>query len=677
MRKVLTILFLCLVLKVSATDYYVKNGGSDAAAGTSDGTAWETIDKVNTVWAAGTFAPGDNIYFKRGSTFYDGIVVTESGTSGSPITISAYGTGVDPIISGFTTLSSWSDEGGGIYSKAVTPENDINVVTIDGIMYGMGREPEASEGYNTYETFVTTVSITDADSLNSAVIDWTGAEVVIRKNDYTMPRCRITLHSGSTLTYTDNGGTSASSGTANYGYFIQNDLQTLDTYGEWFYDAGTFYMYFGAVDPTTVTVKVSTIDNLIYSEGYDYIDIEDIQLTGANISGINLDGVVGTTVTYVNVDNCDISFSGWDGVKLDTTYYCTFDSLTISYSGRAGIYSRDGTDIDVTYCNISYSGTIPGMAYTGGYGVGIRNNYSTGSLIQYNRIDYSGSNGIYIAGSDIEVRNNLVNHSGQVMVDIGGIYTGGSTLTGRIIDGNIVLNTEGNNSGANPARLWARGIYLDAFASHVTVTNNTIAYSGDYGIAVISGHENTITGNLCYDNKAGFYIQDIGTNPIDNVVTGNYFIAKTNTQRSFTGWASNAVVIAAFTTLDNNYYARPIDNGDVVYIYSPGAMTLAEWQTLSSLDASTVGSPKLLTNVSQIYFYYNASSSTYGQILPVPMIDMDDVAYPHEYTIPAWSGVVLLEGTLPTGEITFAKDTTGVVDVYMKDSDGNFMIIIN
>ncbi|HUX58715.1 MAG TPA: hypothetical protein VMV77_17220, partial [Bacteroidales bacterium] len=107
MRKVLTILFLFLVLKVSGTDYYVANSGSDASADpTNPLTPWETITKVNTEWALGTFFPSDNIYFKRGDTFYGGIIVTESGTSGFPLTIGAYGTGADPIISGFTTLTS-------------------------------------------------------------------------------------------------------------------------------------------------------------------------------------------------------------------------------------------------------------------------------------------------------------------------------------------------------------------------------------------------------------------------------------------------------------------------------------------------------------------------------------------------------------------------------------------
>ena len=50
----------------TATTYYVdQTGGSDAAAGTSEGTAWKTIAKVN----AGSYNPGDEILFKAGETW--------------------------------------------------------------------------------------------------------------------------------------------------------------------------------------------------------------------------------------------------------------------------------------------------------------------------------------------------------------------------------------------------------------------------------------------------------------------------------------------------------------------------------------------------------------------------------------------------------------------------------
>ena len=65
MRQLLTILFLLISAFAGATNYYVKNGGNDGAAGTSDATAWATIGKVSGF----TFASGDTVFFNRGDTW--------------------------------------------------------------------------------------------------------------------------------------------------------------------------------------------------------------------------------------------------------------------------------------------------------------------------------------------------------------------------------------------------------------------------------------------------------------------------------------------------------------------------------------------------------------------------------------------------------------------------------
>jgi len=84
-----------------------------------------------------------------------------------------------PIITGFTTISGWTNETGGIYSKTISCESKPNILTIDGVQYGMGRYPNTGTNL-IIDSHSTNVSITDAD-LNTAVTDWTNAEVVIRR----------------------------------------------------------------------------------------------------------------------------------------------------------------------------------------------------------------------------------------------------------------------------------------------------------------------------------------------------------------------------------------------------------------------------------------------------------------------------------------------------------------
>lgn len=127
MRNLLTLLLLCLLLSLcytptlSGTTYYVSSEGNDAANGLSESTSWRTIAKVNSF----SFKAGDMIYFKRGDTWNETLIPSSSGNSSSRITFGAYGIGAAPIISGFTTLSSWIDNGGGIYRKALTCDDPV------------------------------------------------------------------------------------------------------------------------------------------------------------------------------------------------------------------------------------------------------------------------------------------------------------------------------------------------------------------------------------------------------------------------------------------------------------------------------------------------------------------------------------------------------------------------
>ena len=125
MRKIVLILTFVMVALISnATNYYIKSSGNDANTGLSDAQAWATTIKVNAAWAAGTFAAGDSILFKRGDTFIGTIIVRESGTSGRNIIVGAYGASniAKPIITGLKDLTGWTDVGGNIWESILLSE---------------------------------------------------------------------------------------------------------------------------------------------------------------------------------------------------------------------------------------------------------------------------------------------------------------------------------------------------------------------------------------------------------------------------------------------------------------------------------------------------------------------------------------------------------------------------
>jgi hypothetical protein len=96
-------IFVFGTISARAATYYVAAAGSDSNSGTSSSTPWQTIAKVN----GSTFSPGDLILFNRGDAWYGtSLVAPSSGSSGSPITFGAYGSGANPIIKGSTALST-------------------------------------------------------------------------------------------------------------------------------------------------------------------------------------------------------------------------------------------------------------------------------------------------------------------------------------------------------------------------------------------------------------------------------------------------------------------------------------------------------------------------------------------------------------------------------------------
>ncbi len=145
MKKILIILILLLAgITVNAqTNYYVKNGGSDAKDGKSDANAWATLGKADDV----TFVPGDTLFLARGSTWKEKFEPQGDGTSDSTlVVIRDYGTGAKPIITGRDTISgssrdaNWTETSGGsghwyfsVTGMGFSVDNPINRLWINNV----------------------------------------------------------------------------------------------------------------------------------------------------------------------------------------------------------------------------------------------------------------------------------------------------------------------------------------------------------------------------------------------------------------------------------------------------------------------------------------------------------------------------------------------------------------
>ena len=606
--------------------YYISATGSDSNDGLTTSTPWLTITKVNTEWSNGTFNPGDYILFNKGDTFYGTIIVSGSGTLGNPITISSYGEGVKPIITGFTTLTSWNLYNGNIYEAAVTStEAQTNMVVMDGVPIGMGRYPD--DEWLTYTT-ATSSTITDPELPDSP--DWTGADIVINKQYWIVDRCVITDHtSGGVLTW----GSCSYSGTPedNRRYFIQNDLRCVTTTNEWYHStsAGKLYVY---GNPAGKDVKIATLNKLIYNNAHDYIHITNLKLTGSISHAIHLNG----SAHYNQVKNCDISFAGGSAIEDGGGNYSEFHYNKISHSNY-GIYLV-GSNITATHNDISHIGMIKGaarMPHATGIYIG-----GTNTTVEYNNIEYTAWSGINSSSiSSFSIYRNFINYPCMVIDDGGGIYCNSSTGT-RTINQNIVLNS---GVGSESWLIIPRGIYYDGGGSGASITNNIVAGCRGAGLLIHYGDNHTITGNLFYDNQRQAEFLKWGTGVSTGITfNNNKLIAKASAQVSLRSGIYTTDEIKAWGAFDYNYYARPIDDDNHFY-YASGYHTLAEWKELVTPDdAHSYGSPISVSSTDDIHFIYNETEATKQYSLSNAMVDITNDSYSNIIDLLPYTGLVLL-----------------------------------
>ncbi|MEX2566547.1 MAG: right-handed parallel beta-helix repeat-containing protein, partial [Cyclobacteriaceae bacterium] len=459
MNTVLSKLILCcslllFSLNIHAANYYFSdktgNDSRSSSQAQNPDTPWKSISKLNAFFT--DLNPGDKVFFKRGEVFSGEIILNNSGSSDRPIIIGAYGTGSKPVITSIVHLTNWKSIGNGIFESS-HPDldfNELNVVLLNNEKQEMGRYPNSdapNKGYLNYEFSSGNQSITSKE-LNASP-NWSGAEVVVRKNFWVIDRHRITNHSGNTVNYAPNPESSYHP-TANYGFFIQNHVKTLDKLGEWYYNSSSkkFNMYFGNSSPGSPSVEVSTSDHIVTnSKSTSNIVFENLHFRGANKNVLFLEGG-----SNIKVLACDIEYGGDNGLFMNGIVDFEIANSTVIGSGNNGILLGTSKNAIVRNNLVKDTYLLPGLTRGGdNRGVSISTT-SDNNLIENNQVINSGYIGIRFGGNQTIVRNNLINYFCLTKNDGGGIYAYGSkstTHSGRKVSNNIILNGIGVKEGSN------------------------------------------------------------------------------------------------------------------------------------------------------------------------------------------------------------------------------------
>lgn len=643
MKIILSILFIASCFWSKATTYYFASSGNDAGNGTSISTPWKTLAKFNSVFASKL--PGDKFLFNCGDVFYGKMIISRSGSAGSPITIGAYGSGADPVITGLTTVSSWTNLGSNIWesASAVSALPACNMVVINGVNTAIGRYP--NNGYLTVDSHSTNISITSS-SLNSAISNWTGAEVVIRKLHWVLDRNLITSQAGSTLNYKSQGVDNTTDG---YGFFIQNDARTLDAQNEWYYLSSTKKIRVYSTTPPT-NVQIASIDTLVYVNQKNYITFDNLSVQGSNIATFQF-----YISSNIVVQNCSIDYSGATALMCRVTPSIIIQNNTINHSNDFGI-KLDKQSINSYIGNniIKNTGLLAGMGATVSYPVSRYTAiqvFSDDALIEYNDIDSAGFMGINFLGTRLLIRNNLINHYTKVIDDGGGIYmfnSANTQFTGIKITNNIVLNAEGAPDGTSNKQTSGEGIYLDVNGNGMEISGNTVANCAFAGMFIHDSYNVQLLNNTLYNNRyVQIYLRHDHTSQLTNVtMNGNMFVSKPASQPVLL-YSTVSNDISSLGDVDNNYYTRPVNDNLTFMTDATGSgvrtnRTLVGWQSYTGLDAHSHKSPKAITDTSDLRFEYNATKVNKTIILDGNYIDVKNVSYNGTITLLPYTSAVLI-----------------------------------
>ncbi|GIG63528.1 hypothetical protein Lfu02_79000 [Longispora fulva] len=548
-----------LPASAATTTRYV---GGSGASNSNPGTAAAPLATIQK--CADLSTPGDTCSIRSGT--YRETIKPPSGTSGAPVTFAAE-PGAQVTVSGTDVVSGWTLDSAKVYKASVSlapgydatlnPANTqlaANQIFVGGQMMPEAQFPNvgldvmspvratmASASSTTSGSTVTTTftdSTIPAGSLTGATVYVTGGWAAVSGT--------VTGRSGSSVTFTmptsDYNVYPPSKGSDRYR--ITNSRSLLDAENEWFYDAGTLYLWApGGGAPTGVEAKKR---NYAFDlRGRSWVTVQGVNVTAATIttdsSSTNnvLDGVNGRYLSHFMTVQYDstLPYGGvYDaGHRADTGILLhgannTLRNSTLVYSaGNAVSVDGNAQTVDNNLIHdIAYGATYTsGIAVEGG---------SSGHAITRNTIYNMARDGINLNTNiaakqtyqNIRIAYNDVSGYGMFNNDLGAIYTCCKTdWTGSSIDHNYA------HDGASEGT----GIYLDNGTHNILVHHNVLWNNTESAIGIngVSGYANSGKDIKLYNN-----VLDGPLNMTGGIDSTTGSILRNNVYRSYTSVSPGA-----------------------------------------------------------------------------------------------------------------------------------------
>jgi hypothetical protein len=530
---------------------------------------------------------GDEVLLARGVTFYGQLDICRD-----HITIGAYGTGDDPVISGERVLSAWTSctsgcpEPGTWYASL---SQAPTAVFINGAQATLARYPDSG-----YRTLTGATSTTITDNTLTYNPGWTGAGIHVRTSNWTWENKAVSAYNpvsktftlASSLLYTPEAG---------FAFYLDGLLSELDADNEWHYDGSPdFRLYLKLpADPSGYTVTASIYDyGINCDDNLEGISISNIRFQRQKRHGVQM---AGSSASGNSISNCTFDGQYEIGANLSgssiTVSGCTFRNQ----NGR-GIHAEELDNATISNNTLEDIGQTPGYGTSGNAGLaGIAIYGGTENLVANNTIDNIGYIGIIFDCDNSVCEYNKLSNCMTKTSDGAGIKSYGPSSHHNVIRYNSVSACNGDPTTTPFTDFLTSAIYMDFYCHDNRIDSNFIYDQPKAGIQINKDNTyDTIRGNIVFGSKMGIMFL--------SGLTAGEGIENCHVRRNvfYTLQLNGAPVLIANMgasglpgTLDSNYYCNPWQDTVVLRRLSLSNFTpynLANWQSHSGQDAHTAGS---------------------------------------------------------------------------------------
>lgn len=341
-----------LIQSVFAAQYYVDfDGGNNASAGTSTGTAWKhSPGDANATGTAASTTPaaGDTINFKGGVRYLGTITIAWSGTSGNQITFegspSGWGTGRAIMDGSVAFTNTWTqatttNEVGGNANFASmwyatanggqTSHWQTVIVSNQFLPFAQDYTPEAPIYYDSIHVGYTNSAWTNLTSSGNITTNWLKDSAYLTQPDGFWHDCWLAAWVvGNSVVYypitnyfsTTNALRFAMSPSITFNattkYSLINNMRSISYAGEYAVVTNKMFMWpLGNVNPNTQSIRVAVLGAAFIISAKQFITIQNFEAQGyyAGPNGSEGAGFVtqtGSTPYYdgIKILNNDIKF---------------------------------------------------------------------------------------------------------------------------------------------------------------------------------------------------------------------------------------------------------------------------------------------------------------------------------------------------------------------------------